>query len=98
MAHQEHKAIISDEVRDEKRLHECARKYEIILKQFDELVGMMNNGTSLPKTKWQKSRKGTSGGRTSNQSNTNEAIRQTVTRFLHELRTKPTDSEILTNQ
>ncbi|KOM29792.1 hypothetical protein LR48_Vigan797s000300 [Vigna angularis] len=33
MAHQEHLGIISDEVRDEIRLYECARKYETIVKQ-----------------------------------------------------------------
>lgn len=51
MTHQEHAEIISDEVRDEIRLYECARKYEIIVKQFDELVGIMN---TVPKTKWRK--------------------------------------------
>ncbi|ESW17207.1 hypothetical protein PHAVU_007G220000 [Phaseolus vulgaris] len=94
MTHQENQAkAISDEVRDEMRLYECARKYEIILKQFDELVGIMNNDTTLPKAKWRKGRRGASGERTSNQSKL-----QTVTRFLHQLRTKPTDSEISPNQ
>ncbi|KOM29790.1 hypothetical protein LR48_Vigan797s000100 [Vigna angularis] len=74
MAHQEHPGIISDEVRDEIRLYECARKYETIVKQ---------------------SRRGSAsdGRASSNQSNRNEAIVQTVTRFLHELRTKSTDSD-----
>ncbi|XP_022640941.1 uncharacterized protein LOC111242361 isoform X2 [Vigna radiata var. radiata] len=56
MAHQEYSGIISDEVRDEIRLYECARKYETIVKQFDELMGIMNNDTTvpIPKTKWRK--------------------------------------------
>jgi len=37
MTHQEHAEIISDEVRDEIRLYECARKYEIIVKQVCHL-------------------------------------------------------------
>jgi len=38
MTHQENQAkAISDEVRDEMRLYECARKYEIILKQVCDL-------------------------------------------------------------
>ncbi|BAU03273.1 hypothetical protein VIGAN_UM061800 [Vigna angularis var. angularis] len=95
MAHQEHPGIISDEVRDEIRLYECARKYETIVKQFDELMEIMNNDTTVPKTKWGKSRRGSAsdGRASSNQSNRNEAIVQTVTRFLHELRTKSTDSD-----
>ncbi|XP_022640940.1 uncharacterized protein LOC111242361 isoform X1 [Vigna radiata var. radiata] len=96
MAHQEYSGIISDEVRDEIRLYECARKYETIVKQFDELMGIMNNDTTvpIPKTKWRKSgRGGASDGRaSSNQSNRNEAIVQTVTRFLHELRNNSADS------
>ncbi|QCE05969.1 hypothetical protein DEO72_LG9g978 [Vigna unguiculata] len=94
MTHQEHAEIISDEVRDEIRLYECARKYEIIVKQFDELVGIMN---TVPKTKWRKGGRGGASGRRAssnqNQSNRNEAIVQTVTRFLHELSTKSTDSD-----
>ncbi|TKY52925.1 hypothetical protein E2542_SST24447 [Spatholobus suberectus] len=98
MSHQEHQVagIISEDVNDERRLYECARKYETIVKQFDELVEIMNNGTAVPK-KWRKSRRGSaSGGRaavSSSQPNNNEALVQTVTRFLHELRIKPTDSD-----
>ncbi|KAK7345567.1 hypothetical protein VNO77_16172 [Canavalia gladiata] len=95
MAHQDHQVaeMVSEDVNDERRLYECARKYETIVRQFDELVGLMNNGTSMPK--WPKSRRGNaSGGRTSvstSQPNNNEALVQTVTRFLHELRVNPTD-------
>ncbi|RDX79953.1 hypothetical protein CR513_39560, partial [Mucuna pruriens] len=97
MAHQEHQVagIISDDVNDdERRLYECARKYETIVRQFDELVEIMSKGIAVPKRR--KSRRGSaSGGRagSSSQPNNNEVLVQTVTRFLHELRTNPSDSE-----
>ncbi|KAG4970536.1 hypothetical protein JHK82_036225 [Glycine max] len=112
MAHQENQVTgkISEDLDDEKRLYECVRKYEIIVKQFDELMAIMSNGNAVAKTKWRKvgspnaaikegmqGRRGNaSGGRaaaSSIQTNNNEIVVQTVTRFLHELRNNPTDSE-----
>lgn len=96
MDHKMHEVagIVSTDVDDDRRLYECARKYEIMVKQFDELAGMMNNKTTVPKRR--KSRNGSAGARatvSSSQRNNDEAIVQTVTRFLHELRASPTDSE-----
>ncbi|CAJ1968524.1 unnamed protein product [Sphenostylis stenocarpa] len=99
MTQQDHKlgrTVPDDEVNDEIRLYRCARKYETIVKQFDELVEIMNNTTTIPKTRRKSRRGGASGGKasgSSNQLNRNEVIVQTVTRFLHELRTNPTDSD-----
>ncbi|KAK7279352.1 hypothetical protein RJT34_24401 [Clitoria ternatea] len=97
MAHQEHQVsgAVPEDANDDKRLYECARKYEIIMKQFDELTGLMNNGNAVPKL--QKGGKGSaSGGKTatsSSQQKKNEELVQTVTKFLKELRTNTTDSE-----
>ncbi|KAG4383701.1 hypothetical protein GLYMA_13G140400v4 [Glycine max] len=56
MAHQENQVTgkISEDLDDEKRLYECVRKYEIIVKQFDELMAIMSNGNAVAKTKWRK--------------------------------------------
>ncbi|KAJ1398455.1 hypothetical protein SESBI_31055 [Sesbania bispinosa] len=81
MTRQEHEVagIISNDANDDdRRLYECARKYETIVKKVDELLGIMNKGTSVPKPR---------------KPNNNEALVQTVTRFLHELRANPKDSE-----
>ena len=34
---------------DEKRLYQCVKKYKLIVKQFDELVELMNSKTKPPK-------------------------------------------------
>ncbi|KAL2323254.1 hypothetical protein Fmac_027633 [Flemingia macrophylla] len=97
MAHHEHQlaGIITEDVNDERRLCECARKFEIIVKQFDELVGIMQNGIAV--RKWPKNGRGRASGRRANvsssQPNNNEALVHTVTRFLHELGANPSDSE-----
>ncbi|KAG4397001.1 hypothetical protein AAZX31_10G050800 [Glycine max] len=88
---------MSEDLDDEKRLYECLRKYETIVKQFEELMGIMSNGNAVPKTKWRKGRRGNASGggaaASSIQTNNNEVLVQTVTRFLHELRNNPRDSE-----
>ncbi|KAK7267672.1 hypothetical protein RIF29_20350 [Crotalaria pallida] len=97
MSHKEHKVggMISRDVDDERRLYECVKKYQTIVKQVDELMGMMNNMAIV--TKGRKNRKGSASGArasvSSGQHNNNEALVKTVTRFLHELGASPTDSE-----
>ncbi|XP_054805476.1 uncharacterized protein LOC129308391 [Prosopis cineraria] len=93
--HPQRRAIISkDGDEDDKSLYNCARKYDMIVKQFDELMGIMNNPTSIPKST--RSRKvsasGTSMAASSSQPESNGALAEAVTRFLHELRVSPTDS------
>ncbi|KEH42233.1 hypothetical protein MTR_1g064480 [Medicago truncatula] len=97
MAHQKHQVteMISQDEDDDRRLYECARKYEIIVKQFDELIGMMDNFTSIPK--WQKSPRDNASNAKAvgslSQPKSNDEIVKTLTRFLHELGANPTDSE-----
>ncbi|KAJ1398454.1 hypothetical protein SESBI_31054 [Sesbania bispinosa] len=95
MTRQEHEVagIISKDANDDaRRLFECAKKYETIVKQVDELLGIMNKGTSVHKPR--KSRRGSASvAVSSSQPNNNDALVQTVTRFLHELRANPKDSE-----
>ncbi|XP_022143962.1 uncharacterized protein LOC111013747 [Momordica charantia] len=90
-------------VDDERRLYECARKYQIIVKQFDQLIEMMDNKTKA--TRLSKRRRKSSSLRASDSStiaaqptpscqqnyNDDDAFVQTITRFLHELRTDPSE-------
>ncbi|KAF1860336.1 hypothetical protein Lal_00037675 [Lupinus albus] len=96
MAHKEHRiaGITTNEVDDERRLYECVRKYETVVKQIDELMGMMNNniGTKSRKNR-SRSASGARASVSSSQRNNNEALVQTLTKFLHELGASPTDSE-----
>ncbi|XP_058740323.1 uncharacterized protein LOC131612572 [Vicia villosa] len=99
MSHNEHKAakIISKEVDDERRLHICAKKYETIIKQFDELMEIMNADNTLVQPRKRQKRSG-SNASTSTSSHqlyreSNEVILQTVTKFLQELGANPSDSD-----
>ncbi|KAF7818616.1 hypothetical protein G2W53_024071 [Senna tora] len=84
----------NDAEQDEHRLYHCARKYDIIVKQFDELIEMMHSTSTIPK--WKRSRiasaSGTSVAVKSSRPDHNEALAEKVTRFLNELRISPTDS------
>ncbi|KAL6336258.1 hypothetical protein AAG906_014427 [Vitis piasezkii] len=82
---------------DETRLYQCVRKYELMVKQFDELIEMMNTKT----TKLPKRRKVSSStavpAASATQPDSNEALAQTITRFLHELSPNPTDPNCSAN-
>ncbi|KAK4281484.1 hypothetical protein QN277_012969 [Acacia crassicarpa] len=73
---------------DDKSLYNCARKYGMIVKQFDELMGILNNTTNTPKsTRGRKaSASGTSMVGSSSQPESNVALAEAVTRFLQELK------------
>ncbi|CAL5194032.1 unnamed protein product [Lathyrus oleraceus] len=95
MSHNEHKGAetISKEVDDETRLHICAKKFETIVKQFNELTGIMDADNTLVKPRKRQKRSG-SNGSTSVSSHqlhreSNEVILKTVTKFLQELGTNP---------
>ncbi|KAJ0088059.1 hypothetical protein Patl1_32100 [Pistacia atlantica] len=81
----------TNEQEDERRFYQCVRKYAKILKQFDQLVEMMN-----ARTKPQKRRRVASGRSnattpvSSSQPDNNEVFVQTISRFLKELRTDST--------
>ncbi|KAK7337065.1 hypothetical protein VNO77_17624 [Canavalia gladiata] len=83
-------AGISKEVDEERRLCKYAKKYEMIVKQFDEFKGM-NTNLTLPVPKCPKRPRARGNASTANiasssrQSENKEALLQTVTRFLHEL-------------
>ncbi|CAL0321396.1 unnamed protein product [Lupinus luteus] len=94
MAHKQNKfaGISSNEVDDERRLYECVRKYETVVNQIDELMGMMNNIGKKSRKSRSRSASGARASVSSSQRNNNEALVQTLTRFLHELGANPTDS------
>ncbi|KAJ0028191.1 hypothetical protein Pint_35630 [Pistacia integerrima] len=84
----------TNEQEDERRFYQCVRKYAKILKQFDQLVEMMNARTKPPKRRRVAS---SSAGRSnattpvsSSQPDNNEVFVQTISRFLKELRTDST--------
>ncbi|KAB1223829.1 hypothetical protein CJ030_MR2G009182 [Morella rubra] len=87
---------MSNQVEDERRFHQCLKKYDKIVNQFDELIEMMNTKSRLPKR-----RGGSSGSKgssstaapssSSQPADNNEVFVQTITRFLHEIKTNPTD-------
>ncbi|XP_023518736.1 uncharacterized protein LOC111782160 [Cucurbita pepo subsp. pepo] len=89
-------------VDDERRLYECARKYQIIVKQFDQLVEMMDNKKKAMRLSKRRRMFSNSDNNLSttvtqptsdSQQNCNddEAFVQTLTRFLHELKTDTTE-------
>ncbi|TQD80397.1 hypothetical protein C1H46_034041 [Malus baccata] len=77
------------EVEEERRLYQCARTYEKIVKQCDELIGMMDTGSKLPKRR----KNSTTAPAPASQQEDNEVLVQTITRFLHDLRTNPAEPE-----
>ncbi|CAK8543846.1 unnamed protein product [Lathyrus sativus] len=99
MSHNEHKdaEIISKEEDDETRLHTCAKKFETIVKQFDELMEIMDADNTLVKSrKRQKRSRSDASTRVSSHQlhrESNEVILKTVTKFLQELGTNPSDSD-----
>ncbi|KAA3455139.1 hypothetical protein EPI10_018198 [Gossypium australe] len=83
---------MSTEEEEEKRLNQCIRKYQIMIKQIDELVEMMDHVRTRPP----KRRRSTRGNNSSNdpavsanQPDDREVIVQIITRFLHELKSNP---------
>ncbi|WCJ34534.1 hypothetical protein M5689_015839 [Euphorbia peplus] len=74
---------------DERRLYQCAKKYEQIVKQFDELIEMMNKRARPPKRRKLSSRGGGSSNVTAPgspiQADNNEVFVQTITKFLDTL-------------
>ncbi|KAG2690177.1 hypothetical protein I3760_09G174600 [Carya illinoinensis] len=86
---------MSNQVEDETRLHQCAKKYEKIVKQFDELIEIMNSRNCQPKQ--QRGSRGNSSTVAASQPEENEVVVQTITKFLHELKTNPTDPECSTS-
>ncbi|EEF42948.1 conserved hypothetical protein [Ricinus communis] len=86
---------------DERKLYQCARKYEKIVKQFNKLIEMMNQRTRPPKRRKLSSRcKESSSDATapasSSQPDSNEVLVQSITKFLQDLRAK-TDADCPTN-
>ncbi|EOY07836.1 Uncharacterized protein TCM_022160 [Theobroma cacao] len=82
---------MSTEEEEENRLYQCLRKYQKIVKQFDELVEMMDVRARPPKRR--RNTRGSSGSidpPSANQPDNGEAFVQTITRFLHELKSNPT--------
>ncbi|XWS66885.1 hypothetical protein CRYUN_Cryun05aG0239200 [Craigia yunnanensis] len=79
------------EEEEEKRLYQSLRKYETIIKQFDELVEIMDVRTRPPRR-----RRTTRGSNSSNepvsanQPDNGEVFVQTITSFLQELKPNPT--------
>ncbi|CAL9002320.1 unnamed protein product [Prunus brigantina] len=81
------------EVEEERRLYQCARKYEKIVKQFDELIEMMNTRSRLPKRRKNST---TAAPAPASQHEDNEVLAQTITRFLQDLRTNPAEPDCST--
>ncbi|XVF55466.1 hypothetical protein PTKIN_Ptkin06aG0038400 [Pterospermum kingtungense] len=84
---------MSTEEDEEKRLCQCFKKYQTIVKQIDELVEIVDVRTRPPK----RTRKNTKGSNSSNDpasanqpADNGEVLVQTITRFLHELKPNPT--------
>ncbi|KAK8512365.1 hypothetical protein V6N13_096986 [Hibiscus sabdariffa] len=74
-----------EEEKEERRLNQCLRKYETMIKQFDELVEMMEVRSRPPKRP-----RSTRGNNSSNEpANHGEVFVQTITGFLHELKSDP---------
>ncbi|KAL4339787.1 hypothetical protein GQ457_08G019400 [Hibiscus cannabinus] len=77
-----------EEEKEERRLNQCLRKYETMIKQFDELVEMMDVRSRPPKRA-----RSTRGNNSSNEpANQGEVFVQTITGFLHELKSDPNGS------
>uniref|UniRef100_A0A2C9V8F4 Uncharacterized protein n=1 Tax=Manihot esculenta TaxID=3983 RepID=A0A2C9V8F4_MANES len=86
---------------DEKRLYQCAKKYEKIVKQFDELMEIMNDRSrplkrrrrpsSSSKGSWKAPRPASP-----IEAENKEAFVHTITKFLHDLRAK-TDVDFSTS-
>ncbi|CAB4284283.1 unnamed protein product [Prunus armeniaca] len=83
------------EVEEERRLYQCARKYEKIVKQFDELIEMMNTRSRLPKRR-KNSTTAAPAPAPASQHEDNEVFAQTITRFLQDLRTNPAEPDCST--
>ncbi|KAK8477632.1 hypothetical protein V6N13_059902 [Hibiscus sabdariffa] len=83
---------MSREEEEERRLDQCLRKYQTMVKQFDELADMMDARTRAPKRR--RNTRGSSSsnepGASANQPDNGEVLVQTITRFLHDLKPNPT--------
>ncbi|XVE76185.1 hypothetical protein DITRI_Ditri12bG0152700 [Diplodiscus trichospermus] len=82
----------TEDEEEEKRLYQCLRKYQTIVKQFDQLVEMMDARSRPPKR-----RRSTRGSNSTNEpasanqpGNNGEVFVETITRFLHEVKSNPT--------
>ncbi|KAB2060116.1 hypothetical protein ERO13_A11G324420v2 [Gossypium hirsutum] len=86
---------------EEQRLYQCLKKYQTIIKQFDELVESMDVRTRPPLRR--KSGRGSNsscneaattstGIQPRDDENNGGALVHTITRFLHELKSNPTSS------
>ncbi|KAK4583245.1 hypothetical protein RGQ29_026147 [Quercus rubra] len=90
-------------IEEERRLYRCAVKYEKMVKQFDELIGIMNTTKTRPPKRQRGSKENSSSSTaapaasSSQQPENNEVFVQTITRFLQELKTDPTDPDSSTN-
>ncbi|KAK8632350.1 hypothetical protein V6N13_072744 [Hibiscus sabdariffa] len=77
-----------EEEKEERRLNQCLRKYETMIKQFDELVEMMDVRSRPPKRP-----RSIRGNNSSNDpaasANHGEVFVQTITGFLHQLKSNP---------
>ncbi|KAL4605434.1 hypothetical protein ACB092_09G028700 [Castanea dentata] len=82
-------------IEEERRLYRCAVKYEKMVKQFDELIGIMNTTKTRPPKRQRGSQE--KAASSSQQPENNEVFVQTITRFLQELKTDPTDPDSSTN-
>ncbi|XP_038719434.1 uncharacterized protein LOC120012199 isoform X1 [Tripterygium wilfordii] len=82
----------NEEEAEVRRLYQCARKYERIVKQFDELIEILDNRTRPPKRRRVLSSSCSRGSGSScapvssSQPDNNEVFVQTISRLLRELR------------
>nr|KJB46550.1 hypothetical protein B456_007G373900 [Gossypium raimondii] len=83
---------------EEQRLYQCLKKYQTIIKQFDELVESMDVRTRPLRKSGRGSNSSSNEAATTltgiqpRDENNGGALVHTITRFLHELKSNPTSS------